>query len=182
MLNYPVPSVPEAAEGVAWLRSQVVRFSEGETHTRRRAFVEAELSRVDPDALQHGPGSPVAKLAAALGLPVTLESDVALVAPCYQPHMPVTAEADAAVTRLVAACGGVFDEKTANRIGILVQAHSATAALIEGRDPPVPSTRRIAPSGELIEIDLSGRPFGEGRHACPGRAHALALAAAARDE
>jgi 2-methylisocitrate lyase-like PEP mutase family enzyme len=28
----------------------------------------------------------------------------------------------------------------------------------------------------VVDVDLAGRPFGEGRHACPGRTHALALA------
>ncbi|MGW4249693.1 hypothetical protein [Nocardia sp. NPDC004722] len=177
MLNYPVPSVPDATDGVAWLRANVVRFSEGETHTRRRALVEAALRGVDIDSLRTGAGTPTAKLAVTLGLSPEVEADVALVAPCYQPHMSVTAEADLAVARLVAACGGVADEVTANRIGLLVQAHAATAALIEGRNPPVPTTRRIGPSGEVVEVDLTGRPFGEGRHACPGRLHALALAA-----
>ncbi|MCU1647641.1 MAG: phosphonomutase-like protein [Nocardia sp.] len=80
------------------------------------------------------------------------------------------------MARLVAVCGGVADEVTANRIVVLVQAHAATTALIEGRNPPVPTTGRLAPSGEVLEVDLTGRPFGEGRHACPGRTHALALA------
>lgn len=176
MLNFPVPPVPAATAGVAWLRANVARFSDGETHTRRRAFVESELRRVRPETLRDGSGSPVARLAVALGLPSTVDADVALVAQCYQPHVPATVEADRAVGRLVTACGGVADEHTANRIGILVQAY-ATTALIEGRNPPVPVTRRIAPSGEIVEVDLTGRPFGEGVHACPGRAHALALAA-----
>ncbi|MFE3187787.1 hypothetical protein ACFXHA_02200 [Nocardia sp. NPDC059240] len=161
------------------MRANVVRFSEGETHTRRRALVENELRGVDVDSLRIGAGSPTAKLAVALGLSPSVEGDVALVALSYQPHMSVTVEADLAVARLVAACGGVADEVTANRIGLLVQAHAATAALIEGRNPPVPTTRRVVPSGEVVEVDLTGRPFGEGRHACPGRLHAMALADAA---
>lgn len=179
MLNYPVPAVPDATSGVAWLRANVVRFSEGETHTRRRAIVEAQLRDVDVDLLRVGDGTPVAKLAAVLGLPTAVAADVAVIAPCYQPHIRATAEADRAVARLITACGGVADEVTANRIGILVQAHAATAALLEGRNPPVPTTRRVAPSGEVVEVDLTGRPFGEGRHACPGRRHAMALAAEA---
>ncbi len=179
MLSYPVPTVPEATDGVAWLRANVVRFSEGQTHTRRRALVEAELRGVDIEGLRVGAGTPAAKLAVALGLPPTVAVDVALVAQCYQPHVRITAEADRAVARLVAACGGVADEVTANRIGLLVQAHAATTALIEGRNPPVPTTRRVAPSGEVVEVDLTGRPFGEGLHGCPGRAHAIVLAASA---
>ncbi|WP_297626603.1 hypothetical protein [Nocardia sp.] len=86
MLNYPVPTVPAAMDGVAWLRANVVRFSEGETHTRRRAIVEVELRRADVEVLRVGAGTPVAKLAAALGLPVAVGVDVAVVAACYQPH------------------------------------------------------------------------------------------------
>ncbi|MFC3435321.1 hypothetical protein [Nocardia seriolae] len=180
MLDLPVPSVPDADQGVAWLRAHVVRFSEGETHTRRRAIVERELAAIDPATLRHGSGHHVEKLAAAMGLTVSV-ADVGTVAACYQPHVPVTPAADAAVDRLIAACGGTPDELTANRIGILVQACDATAALIEGRNPPVPITRRVAPSGEIIEIDLAEHPFGAGRHGCPGREHALVLADAQAD-
>ncbi|WP_189227310.1 isocitrate lyase/PEP mutase family protein [Saccharothrix coeruleofusca] len=174
-LELPVPAVPDAASGVAWLRAHVARFSEGEAHERRRALVLRELSTIDPAALAK-PGDHVAALAEAMGLPRSVTSDVALVAACYQPHVPATPAADAAVARLVATCGGAWDETTANRIGLLVQARDATAALIRGDTPPVPRTRRVAPDGSLVEVDLAARPFGAGRHACPGRAHALALA------
>ena len=76
---------------------------------------------------------------------------------------------------LVAAAGPGDPEAVAADISILVQAARATAALIEGRDPPVPSTRRLGPDGE-VELDLTGLPFGAGRHACPGERHARALA------
>ncbi|MEU6580464.1 isocitrate lyase/phosphoenolpyruvate mutase family protein [Nocardia sp. NPDC046763] len=178
MLDLPVPPVSPGEHGVAWLRAQVARFSDGDEHSRRRAIVERELAAVDAVALRRGRGHYVAELAVALGVRVSV-ADVEAVAECYQPHRPVSAAADAAVDRLVAAFGGVADEVTANRIGILVQACSATAALIAGENPPVPSTRRLDETGELIEVDLTGRPFGSGRHACPGRVHALSLAAAA---
>jgi hypothetical protein len=77
------------------------------------------------------------------------------------------------VAALVAAAGPGDPEAVAADISILVQAARATAALIEGRDPPVPSTRRIGPDGE-VELDLTGLPFGAGRHACPGERHARA--------
>ncbi|MCU4187015.1 isocitrate lyase/phosphoenolpyruvate mutase family protein [Acidiferrimicrobium sp. IK] len=99
-----------------------------------------------------------------------------MVAGSYQPHTAITAEADRAVDRLVVACGGVRDEHTACRIGLLVQAAGAMPALIEGRNPPVDATRRVTPTGETIELGLNGIAFGAGRHACPGRAQALALA------
>lgn len=80
------------------------------------------------------------------------------------------------MARLVHACGGRWDEHTANLIGILVQACDATAALIAGHAVPVSATRRIGPDGREITVDLTDLPFGAGRHACPGRDHALALA------
>lgn len=168
------PSRPEH-QGVAWLRSHVARFSEGTDHRRRRGIVEALLAPVDPDELRR-PGDHVATLAHALGLPRSLAPDVRVVAPAYQPHTEITPEADAAVARLVHACGGRWDEHTANLVGILVQACDATAALIAGHAVPVPATRRIDPHGREITVDLTNLPFGAGRHACPGRAHALALA------
>ncbi|PSL58538.1 2-methylisocitrate lyase-like PEP mutase family enzyme [Saccharothrix carnea] len=177
--SYVVPPVPPASAGVAWLRAGVARFSEGADHVRRRASVERVLAGVDPASLRRA-GEPVAVLAEALGLPRSVAPDVAVVASCYQPHVPVTAEADAAVARLVAVCGGVWDEETANLIGVLVQAGAATRAMIAGQEPPVPVTRRVAPGGSVVEVDLRDAWFGAGRHACPGQAHALALAEGAR--
>lgn len=173
--TYTVPPVAKAERGVAWLRANVARFSEGADHVRRRAIVESELARIDLDALSR-PGNAVAKLAHELGLPRSVVCDVSAVARSYQPHMAITPRADDAVARLVAACGGVWDEGTANRIGLLVQASDATNALVAGKNPPVPVTRRIGPDGATIEIPLADAPFGLGRHACPGRAHAEALA------
>ncbi len=143
---------------------------------RRRALVERELAAIDPAVLRDGTGHHVEILARAMGSTVSV-ADVQAVAACYQPHLPVTPAADAAVARLIAACGGIADEVTANRIGLLVQACDATTALIAGRNPPVPLTRRLTPDGSIAEVDLTGRPFGAGKHACPGRAHATALAA-----
>jgi hypothetical protein len=99
---------------------------------------------------------------------------------------------DAAVGRLVRACGGTWDEATAARMGLLVQACAATTALVRNAlrrdepaetivadtlrdDPPVPVTRRIR-DGEPVELDLTGLPFGAGPHACPGRDHGAAIA------
>ena len=173
--NYVVPPVRPAAEGVAWLRSHVARFSEGDDHRRRRAIVEGLLTPVEPDTLARS-GDHLATLADALGLPRTTARDVRAVAPSYQPHTDVTSEADAAVTRLVTACGGRWDEHTANLIGLLVQACDATAGLIAGHAIPVPATRRIGPDGQQVHLELTDLPFGAGRHECPGRRHALALA------
>ncbi|MEU4448244.1 isocitrate lyase/phosphoenolpyruvate mutase family protein [Actinosynnema sp. NPDC050801] len=176
---YVVTPVPAATSGVAWLRAGVVRFSEGADHVRRRALAERLLSTVDLSSLRRA-GDPVAVLASASGLSGSVASDVAVVAACYQPHVPVTREADEAVARLVSACGGVWDEETANRIGLLVQACDATRALIAGVEPPVPLTRRVAPDGSVVEVDLGEAWFGAGRHACPGQAHAMALVEGAR--
>lgn len=173
--RFVVPRVPPAPRGVAWLRSQVVRFSEGDDHRRRRGLVEGLLAQVDPGSLLPADDH-LATLAQALGLPGSVADDVRTVAPCYQPHTDVTPDADAAVARLVDACGGRWDERTANLLGLLVQAGEATARLVAGHSPPVPTTRRIGPDGREIQVDLTELPFGAGRHQCPGRDHALALA------
>ncbi|CCH34663.1 isocitrate lyase/phosphoenolpyruvate mutase family protein [Actinosynnema sp. NPDC047251] len=172
---HTVPPVPYAERGVAWLRFHVARFSEGADHVRRRDLAVSRLSTVDLAALRR-PGHAVAKLACALGLPRTVVPDVAVVARSYQPHTPVTDAADEAVRRLVAVCGGAWDEETAALIGLLVQASAAMEALIAGKEPPVPATRRIAPDGAEVLVDLAEVPFGAGRHGCPAREHAQALA------
>ncbi|HKN97793.1 MAG TPA: hypothetical protein VJX10_11800 [Pseudonocardiaceae bacterium] len=181
---YIVPPVPDATSGVGWLRASVARFASGATHARRRALAVDALAAIDPDTLRKAArtaAGPVEVLAEALGLPAGVADDVALVARSYQPHRPLTTEANQAVSRLVAACGGTWDEVTANRIALLVQACDATRALVAnllaGRtEPPVPSTRRLAPDGTEVEVGLAGAPFGVGPHACPGREHALAIA------
>ncbi|HEX3646852.1 MAG TPA: hypothetical protein VHV49_00415 [Pseudonocardiaceae bacterium] len=182
--DYIVPPVPDAATGIAWLRASVARFASGTTHARRRALAVDALAGLDPAMLRKAAedaDGPVEVLAEALGLPASVAADVAPVVPCYQPHNPVTTDADLAVGRLVAACGGTWDEVTANRIALLVQACDATKALVAdvlaGRQrPPVPATRRLAPDGTVVEVSLAEVPFGAGPHACPGREHALAIA------
>jgi cytochrome P450 len=167
----------------------------------------------DGDPLRH---VPVETLAAALGLPAGLAADVAAAARAYQPHVEADIDAaDRAVARLVEACGGIADELTAARIGLLVQAYDATAGLVERavsampehegatveeilagvlrEDPPVRATRRLAatparigslevPTGTIVTLDLTAGgddrlPFGSGLRPCPGREHALAIAA-----
>lgn len=180
-VRYRVPDVPPAASGVAWLRAHVVRFCEGEVHTRRRCLVEgvlADLSDFPYDARVGS--SPTARLLAGLGLPAELEPDVALVAAAYQPHTPQSPDADAAADRLVAACGG-RTEAAAAQACVLVQAHTATLVLAEAmrtgsNEPPVPHTRRIAPDGTEVLVDLTDASFGRGPHRCPGERIALGLA------
>lgn len=179
--SYAVPPVAAGTRGLAWLRSNVVRFSEGPTHQRRRALTERLLDELLVNPAWHD--SPTVVLAVSLGLPPTVVDDVGLVASSYQPHLPVTSDADDAVERLVEVCGG-RDERAAAMICLLVQAHDATRALIEVRAgarpaPPVPVTRRVSPDGEHVEIDLTDAPFGRGRHACPAERLATELADAA---
>jgi len=202
VLNDPtfvVPSVPPASAGVAWLRATVGRFSRGEAHERRRALSTAILDAIPLESLRAGGLThPVAILAREMGADESVVGLVRDVAQAYQPGTGDESRADAAVHRLVAVFGGVFDEPTAARMGVLVQACEATVALIESarnrtvddvlRDhPPVPATKRQAlvattvggvaiEAGEPVRVCLAGDlAFGAGPRRCPGRAHALAL-------
>jgi hypothetical protein len=196
---FVVPPVPPASSGVAWLRATVGRFSTGQVHERRRAMSSAILDAIPLEYLRAcGPMHPVAVLGRAVGADGSVVGLVQDVAQAYQPDTGEESRADAAVDRLVAVFGGVFDEPTAARIGLLVQACEATVVLIERarhgpvddvlRDhPPVPATRRQAlvattvadvtvEAGEVVRVALAGDlAFGAGARSCPGRAHALAL-------
>lgn len=201
LTSAPMPAVPRTAQavGIGWLRADVARFCDGVDHDRRRALVVAELARLSPQVLRErvrtveGELPHVRVLAEALGIPDISVSAVAIAAAHYQPHEPDSAEADRAVAELVAACGGVADERTAARIGLLIQACQATGALVDNarrfegtadeviartmvEHPPVRRTRRVVDQ-ELVEVDLTGLGFGAGPHRCPGRDHALAIAA-----
>jgi hypothetical protein len=182
---------------LTWLRATVSRFSAGPDHARRRALVVARLATLDPAELRErareraptsgDPGLvPVIVLAEALGArdPIGAAAAVATIAPAYNPPPGPNASspggdaaADDAVALLLALLPPGDLEAVAQDIAILVQACVATAALIAGDDPPVALTRRIAPDGTLVEVDLTGLPFGAGPRACPGAEHALALAA-----
>ncbi|WP_199432338.1 oxidoreductase [Qaidamihabitans albus] len=147
--RFTVPPVPgDAPPGtIGWLRANVARFSTGPDHRRRRALAVTELERVDVADLRHAAARrtaalphehveavarrvPVEVLAGALGVPGAAARDVATVARAYHPHSPAGPEADAALARLVGACGGTADELTAARIGLLVQTWDATARLV----------------------------------------------------
>lgn len=195
-----VPPVPPASAGVAWLRATVARFSSGTMHERRRGLVMALLDQIPLESLRaRGGMHPVAILGRAVGSDESVIDLVRDVAQAYQPGTGDETRADLAVDRLVAVFGGVFDEPTAARIGLLVQACEATAVLIERarhrpvhevlrENPPVPATKRQAldtktvgditiEAGEVVQVCLAGDlAFGAGPHRCPGRAHALALA------
>jgi cytochrome P450 len=198
----PDPGPPGAYGTMAWLRATVSRFCEGETHTRRRAIVEALLADVDPADLREAaaelarggapataapasspaaidaPYVPVAVLAAALGVaPRDLRRAVAatrVVAAAYHPHTDAPG-ADAALSDLLTLLGDGEPEVVAQRVALLVQACEATAALVRGDDLPVPVTRRVSSDGRTVLVDLAGHPFGAGPRRCPGEAHALAL-------
>src|SRR5439155_16257338 len=143
--RFVVPPVPAgAAQGVAWLRAEVARFSNGSTHERRRALAVAELDRVSPETLRRRSAGrvsalltvdmaqavPVDVLADALGVTTTVSAAVALVASGYHPGTDAGPAGDDAVTHLVELFGGTPDEVTAARIGLLVQAYEVTAGLI----------------------------------------------------
>ncbi len=202
VLNDPafvVPPVPLASAGVAWLRATVGRFSTGEAHGRRRALSMTILDAIPLESLRAGGlMHPAAILAREMGADESVVDLVRDVAQAYQPGTGDESRSDAAVDRLVEVFGGVFDEPTAARIGVLVQACESTMALIERarhrpiddvlRDhPPVPATKRQAlitttigdvtiEAGEVVQVRLAGDlAFGAGPRRCPGRAHALAL-------
>ncbi|MEV1021137.1 isocitrate lyase/phosphoenolpyruvate mutase family protein [Streptomyces sp. NPDC050264] len=198
-----VPELPEADDGpagasVAWLRASVARFSSGEPHRRRRAPVEAELARLEPAALREaviaGAGGDVRTrvvrtLAEALGMPGPAEvaEAVLVVAGAYFGGGDATA--DEAVARLVAhltrdPADEAAPETVANRIGLLVQACDATAALVAAaadsgdvpqarvlrENPPVRTMRRVAAGathvadreiaeGGVVLLDLAAAGF-----------------------
>ncbi|WP_158887078.1 hypothetical protein [Amycolatopsis anabasis] len=152
-----VPAVPAAAEpgGIAWLRANVARFSNGTGHARRRSLATAALARVADAAPLRAQafaratavvGSaggrpidlmaevartvPVEVLAEALGMTGVTGAMVAEVARAYHPGAETGIGADRAVGRLVEAAGGVADERAAALAGLLVQACDATAGLV----------------------------------------------------
>lgn len=197
--TFIVPPVAPASAGVAWLRATVARFSSGEVHKRRRALAVALLDEIPPESLLARRGEhPVATLSRALGGDEAVVDLVRDVAQAYQPATGDESRADGAVNQLVAVFGGSFDERTAARIALLVQACEPTATLIERarhrpvhevlrEDPPVRATKRQAlattsvgdmtiEAGEVVPVLLADDlVFGAGAHRCPGRAHALAL-------
>jgi hypothetical protein len=193
----PPPPAPAGEPGtMTWLRATVARFASGATHARRRALVEAELARIDPATLRGKAAAestverqyvPVAVLARELGITdvETAVGAVREVAAAYQGVYDTPP--DAAVATLVGMLEPADPEVTANRIGILVQACDATAAMISRpAAPPVRFTRRQAlvdveiggrtiPAGTVVRLRISSFPFGGDARPCPGRAHAVEL-------
>ena len=127
------------------------------------------------------PYLPVAVLAAATGVadPVAAVAHTRVVASAYQPGTDHE-DADAALAALIALLPDDEPEALAQHVALLVQACEATAGLVRGDNLPVKATKRVTADGEVIAVDLTGRPFGAGPRRCPGEAHALALAEALR--
>jgi cytochrome P450 len=236
----PPPALETDGSGIGWLRSRVSRFSNGETHVRRRDLVRAMLAGVDPGALRRRATDlaseplelvPAAVLAEALGIRTPVATLVAAVARGYFPGSDGGAVADSAVDTLVTVLSGQHDDATAATIGVLVQAHDATAGLVANtlaayerivtspdidamlvetlrHDPPVRVMRRVctAPyrghsTDTLLALDIAAAnrdpevfadpdrfdPYrreahqhltlGAGLRPCPGRDHAMAIAA-----
>jgi cytochrome P450 len=149
------PLAEEQVSGTAaWLRGNVARFAHGSEHARRRAFVEAEVARIDDERLRQAASAAARKagagadprfvvvcgLAEALGLPDpdAVAADVAIVSGVYFGGSDPAA--DAAVARLVLAHrtavreetdAAAGDEEIANRISLLIQAFEATGTLVE---------------------------------------------------
>lgn len=145
------PDAAEALRDAARIRTQELLSAPGTVE------VMARVARVVPAEV----------LAASLGLPVTADTAglVGDVARAYHGHGETVPAADHALTRLVADCGGMWDEATAARIGLLVQAYDAAAGLIgnaaylsltgAGHAPePLP----VPPCADLVRPDIAYEP------------------------
>jgi cytochrome P450 len=178
-------AVPTPAPGTAaWLRATVARFSAGPVHRRRRAVVEADLDRLDPDALRRAaaraaasaartggaPAEPrllaVRVLADALGLPDpdAVAADVRLVAGVY--FGGDDEAADAAVARLMAVLLSAGEPLLPDIAGYAYGTRD-DAALDDG-GPPRRSGRagHVNPAGHTGQSRLSGHGARAG-HADP---------------
>ena len=188
--RFDVVSAPPGNTGISWLRATVARFSTGAVHPRRRGYAVDALSGLDPARLRsrarHLAGTdlaalPVTVLAEELGLAQTPIEEVAAVSWSYFDGRVADGD-DHALARLVELVGG-YDEATAARIGLLVQAHDATGTLVRNAlaavgshtvpvealvletlryAPPVPLMRRqclvATPEwrvGSIVELDLA---------------------------
>jgi cytochrome P450 len=208
--RFEVPTVPAGDHGLAWLRSTASRFVNGDEHARRRALLEAELGRLDPEALRHqarlrtdavleAAGGrieamadvarpiPLATLGSALGigdgqLDGAVEDAVA-VGPAYLTGI-ADEGVDAAVDRLRRLLDRGGSEESAAAIAVLAQACEATAALIGNAF--LLATERPQLRGDvdalLQEVLLLAAPVRLMRRVSPeGEPVMLDLEAAARD-
>ena len=175
---FPPPAGPGAAY---WLRSRVARFSSGPEHAHRRALAIAEIDRVDPSHAARLAASRIAagdSVRQAIIKAFSLVPDKAVdliieVAPSYFDPTRSTASLELLLDLLGR------DDATVARIGVLIQACEATAALVDnGLVPPARTTKRVAPDGTVITLDLSELPFGAPPRECPGKHLALPIARA----
>lgn len=156
----PAPNTHGPVGTVAWLRSSVARFANGDTHDTRLAVVLEELKRLEPDelwiaalkrtqaTLESASPEARAEVMSSLAHRVPMEvmasaleftdvtaaaSAVVMVAGGYFPGSPPEKERDAddGVSSLLGICGAVDLECAVARLTIMVQACDATAALIE---------------------------------------------------
>src|SRR5918993_5723530 len=201
--RYPVPEA-EASSTAPFdrFRARASRFANGAVHDARRRRLDATLTALRPEELARLAGSrtrgalargaditriarsvPVAVLGEALGFsePDGLPPLVGQVTARYASGTATdTAAEDAAITRLLAAAPARDDEARVLLVQLLVQAHAATAALVEGAmrrlgasvhsaqttrellgatvrdESPVPFTRRVAPDGTVLVLRLDG--------------------------
>ncbi|KQM83762.1 hypothetical protein [Agromyces sp. Leaf222] len=208
ILADPVQRVPEAdaasATATERLRAATSRFVNGVVHDLRRARLEQRLAALDPEDLARtasrrthdARGSaasgitrivPVATLAEHLGFdaPDELPTLIAEIAEVYATGATPGAGfdvADAASERALDAAPG---RDPALAVQLLVQAHLATSALIDGalrsikadpglttraalartlrHDAPVPSTRRLRRDGTLMVLRLGAAECEGGR-------------------
>jgi cytochrome P450 len=212
---------PPAGPGSAfWLRTRVARFSHGPSHARRRALATSLIESIDPSAASSRAaalvraGTPIREaVVRALDLVPSDAVDLVLeVAPAYfDPSVPAPS-LDTLVSRLRASLsprastspgavggengeGGLLDDEAiAARIGVLVQACDATAALVEARmHPRGRTTKRLAlrdveldgariPAGTTVTLELGEMIFGAPPRECPGRGLAVAVAEAIIEE
>lgn len=172
LVPLPAESGPEGS--MAWLRATVARFAHGDVHARRRAYVEAELARIDVDGLRRLAAGAVGDdrarvlraLAEAMGLPELDDATVGalrtVAANYFGGDDPA---ADDAVRQLLPLMQTYDVEQAANRIGILIQACDATAGLIAAtRDGSgdVHATLRTAPPVQVMKrIAISPTRIGD---------------------
>lgn len=165
VLSDPRFEVPRPPAG-NWLRDNVSRFTNGPSHAHRRRLATAELERLSPARLRREAAAatrlalpsaeetiartvPAQVLAVALGLRLAVADEVAVLARGYHPGTDAGPAATGALAHLVHACGGVWDERAAARIGLLVQAADATAGLVVNA---VAAWRRWRPAGSVPAV------------------------------
>ena len=161
LVPLPVESGPEGT--MAWLRATVARFAHGDVHARRRAYVEAELTRIDVDRLRRLAAGALGDdrtrvlraLAEAMGLPELDGAALSALRTVADNYFGGDDPAADDAVRLLLPMMQTYDvEQAANRIGILIQACDATAGLIastrEGSGD-VQTTLRTAPPVRVMK-------------------------------